>query len=85
MIPLKGSFWVLIYLWNAAAQAYIARLSIVQQQMKEILDHHSHLKYINLEDMALLQEQDTTAHTVDRMPKTLPYFFEVNQFWNNKS
>ena len=42
--------------------------------MKEILDHHSHLKYINLEDIALLKEQDTTANTADRMLKTLPYF-----------
>ena len=52
----------------------MARLSIVQQQMKEMLDHHSHLKDINLEDIALPKEQDTTTNTVDIMPKTPPYF-----------
>ena len=52
----------------------MARLSIVQQQMKEILDHHSHLKDINLEDTALPKEQDTTNNTIDIIPKTLPYF-----------
>ena len=36
----------------------MARLSIVQQQMKEMLDHHSHLKDINLEDTALPKEQN---------------------------
>ena len=52
----------------------MARLSIVQQQMKEMLDHHSHLKNINLEDIALPKEQDTTTNTVDIMPNTPPYF-----------
>ena len=52
----------------------MARLSIVQQQMKEMLGHHSYLKDINLEDIALSKEQDTTTNTVDIMPKTPPYF-----------
>ena len=52
----------------------MARLSIVQQQMKEMLDHHSHLKDINLDDIALPKEQDKTTNTVDIMPKTPPYF-----------
>ena len=52
----------------------MARLSIVQQQMKEMLDHHSHLKDINLEDIALPKEQDTTTNSVDIMPQTPPYF-----------
>ena len=50
----------------------MARLSIVQQQMKEMLDHHS--QYINLEDIALPKEQNTTTNTVDIMPKIPPYF-----------
>ena len=50
----------------------MARLSIVQQQMKEMLDHHNHLKDINLEDIALTKEHNTTANTVDIMPKTPP-------------
>ena len=89
MTPLKGSFWVLMYLWNAAAQADMARLSIVQQQMQEMLDHHSHLKDINLKDVALPKEQDTTTNAVDNNAKNIAIlqncFFEVNQFWNNKS
>ena len=52
----------------------MSRLTIVQQQMKGMLDHHSHLKDINLEDTALPKEQDTTTNTVDIMPKTPPYF-----------
>ena len=52
----------------------MSRLSIVQQQMKGMLDHHSHLKDINLEDTALPKEQDTTTNTVDITPKTPPYF-----------
>ena len=39
-----------------------------------MLDHHSHLKDINLQDIALPIQQDTTTNTVDIMPKTLPYF-----------
>ena len=50
----------------------MARLSIVQQQMKEMLDHHS--QDINLEDIALPKEQNTTTNTVDIMPKIPPYF-----------
>ena len=34
----------------------MSRLTIVQQQMKGMLDHHSHLKDINLEDTALPKE-----------------------------
>ena len=52
----------------------MSRLSIVQQQMKGMLDHQSHLKDINVEDTALPKEQDTTTNTVDIMPKTPPYF-----------
>ena len=50
----------------------MARLTIVQQQMKEMLDHHS--QDINLEDIALPKEQNTTTNTVDIMPKIPPYF-----------
>ena len=52
----------------------MVKLSIVQQQKKKMLDHHSHLKDINLQDIALPIQQDTTTNTVDIMPKTLPYF-----------
>ena len=52
----------------------MARLSIVQQQIKEMIDHHSHLKDINLENTALPKEQDTTTNSVDIMPQTPPYF-----------
>ena len=49
----------------------MARLPIVQQHMKEMADHHSYLKDINVEDIKLPKEQNTTTNTVDIMPKTL--------------
>ena len=52
----------------------MARLPIVQQHMKEMVDHHSYLKDINVEDIKLPKEQNTTTNTVDIMPKTPPYF-----------
>ena len=52
-------------------------MSIIQQKMKEMLDHHSNLKDINLEDTALPKEQNRTTNMDDIMAKT-PLYLELS-------